>query len=166
MTKKNDEKRREEAFRTYLRLGSLNATAKELGMSTPQLVRWAKEGNWEERSRLLKKQLTFHFNALKLAQESELTRLQLVELQFLEYLQTIISEKIISGAIQPKTWKDILDTQKFVLSEMRLLLGMPTSIAKVESKSTPAQNPPDEQIDKDTLRKLIEEAHEVLSDDE
>jgi len=174
--KKIDTKKREEAFKVYLKLGSCNATARELGLPSPQIVRWSQEESWETRRKDHRKQLAFHFNSLKLAQENELTRLQLTELQFLEYLQTVVSEKIISGTIQPKSWRDVLDTQRFILNEMRLVLGQPTSISKVstltkissgeDTHESNSVNIDGEELDKEELQRLIEDAHETLSDDE
>lgn len=174
--KKIDTTKREAAFKVYLKLGSCNATARELKLPPPQIIRWSHEESWETRRKDHRKQLAFHFNSLKLAQENELTRLQLTELQFLEYLQTVVSEKIISGSIQPKSWKDVLDTQRFILNEMRLVLGQPTSISKVSTstKITTGEDDSNEstvnvdgaELDKEELQRLIEDAHETLSDDE
>jgi len=118
-----DNSLRKKAFKLFCQTGNKAEVARKLGVGAHLIYHWAKRDKWEECRKALAKQLEFHWDILQQAENDETLKLYLGELRFLDYLQRVVSEKILSGAVEPKTWRDILATQEFILREKRFILN-------------------------------------------
>jgi len=162
MNVKKDLSLRREAFRLYCTTGNVAEVARQLNLKRHQIYRWALADNWADKRAELRRRLQVHSEIMQKAEESVIVKLCLSEMDFLDYLQGLISESIIEGGIRPKTWKDLIMTQKFILERREKIVGiftnppdksvsLGTPLPKVErieegnpSSSTPEAIPPGE----------------------
>jgi len=124
--------RREQAVQLYRKIGSISGVSREPGMPrTPTLFRWAKEDRWEERNKEIQNQVSKYVEAIEIAKRDTHVKEDLQEMEFLKMLEKIVAEKIISGEVLPRTWREVIETLKFINEEKRLLTGRPTSRTEV-----------------------------------
>jgi hypothetical protein len=126
MSQMQDVERRRQSFRLFARYQNLMQVSKELNIPYATLQRWSKEEDWPQRLKDRQTRLTGSLEVLQKAQNNLILEDQVNELKILEHLETMIHELLINEEVRPSSWKDVVDTMKFVFTEKRLILGEPT----------------------------------------
>jgi len=123
-SRKGDLARRSEAFKLFCRYGNKAEVARRLDVSPATVYGWARSDRWVERSAKIRDRLKIHLEFLREAADDEIAKLLVADIEFLEYLQSVVSESLISQEIRPRSWKDLIDTQKFVLDQKSRILDL------------------------------------------
>ena len=154
MGKIPDVDRRRQAFRLYVRYQNLMQVSKETNIPYATLMRWKDEEDWEQKIKDRQGRLQGSLDILKKAQDNLILQDQVNELKLLEHLETTIHEILLSEEVRPSSWKDVVDTLKFVFQEKRLILGEPTE-RTVNTIEVDAMK--EEELDSniDNLRRLV-----------
>lgn len=126
MSKIPDIDRRRQCFRLYVRYQNLMQVSKETNVPYATLQRWKDEEDWEQKIKDRQNRLQGSLDILKKAQDNLILADQVNELKLLEHLETMIHEILLNEEVRPSSWKDVVDTMKFVFQEKRLILGEPT----------------------------------------
>lgn len=126
MGKPQDINRRRQAFRLYCRYHNLLQVSKELGVPYPTLHVWYKEEGWDQQVKDRQVRLQGSVDVLKKAQDNLVLEDQISELKLLEHLEVTVHNILLNEEARPNSWKDVIDTLKFVFQEKRLILGEPT----------------------------------------
>lgn len=124
MRVKRDLSVRRHAFQLYIKTGNVSEVARQLNLKRHTVYAWSLEDRWDERLAEIQQKLQVHLDSVRRFEDNAVLRLYFQELQFLDYLQEQVSEKFITGEIQPTTWKELMDTQKFILERRERLLGL------------------------------------------
>lgn len=156
MSKIPDLDRRRQAFRLMARYRNMLQVSKELNIPYATLQRWAKEEDWDQKLKDRQARLQGSLDVLRRAQNNLILEDQVNELKILEHLETMIHEILLNEEARPSSWRDVVETMKFVFQEKRLLLGEPTerTVNTIEVSSLK-----DEEIDKhiNDLKRLIQD---------
>ena len=142
-----------EAFKVWVRTGSFNKTAKEVGIGRDTLSRWAKEQDWYGRLERIKLNVARNLDptqqdiqqdnpalrqAIENLAEEEARDLRIVNtllgsvVQILRNRQVLyrkvgdVYEPIELPPVIPRTWGDLINTVDKMLKHKRLILGEPT----------------------------------------
>lgn len=133
--RKKDRERREYCFQLYRKVQNLNHISRETGIAVTTLWRWAQEEKWDDKVLAFQEELQKHTQLLEDAKKSTELEQEVRELSFLKFLEKIIFDKIAGGELQPESWKDVLDTLKYIDNQRRLITGQPTQVVKTQSLS-------------------------------
>lgn len=115
--------RRKEAFKLFCQVGNKAAVARKLGVSSAIVYSWARADGWEDHREKIRDQLKIQLQFLRTASDNKVVQLLSADIAFLEYLQETVAEKIITQAIEPKTWRDVIMTQKFIFECKEKIIG-------------------------------------------
>jgi len=159
MAKQPDLARRKDAYRLYLRCRNKLQVSRELGIPAATLHVWAKEEHWDVKIARDQELLTQARSALSRAEQNADTADQVNELKLLDWLEGKVSEKLITEEITPNSWKDVLDTLKFVSHQRRLITGEPTENNAIETSAMKEQDL-DAEISR--MRRALAEKEEKL----
>jgi len=105
---------KERSFQLFCRIDNLAEVSRQLSISRNLVYAWSRQDNWKDRRLQIKNRLKVHTEQLQRTGDNKVLRAFLVELQFLDHLQGIVSDELVSGRIRPKSWRDLLMTQKFI----------------------------------------------------
>jgi len=133
--------KRKEAFKLFCRYDNKAMVARKLKVSAAIVYQWSRQDEWEVKREEIRNKLKIHFDFLRSAADNETVRLIVGDIAFLNHLQEIVSEKILTQAIEPKTWRDVIETQRFISEQKEKILGQ---IRKDTPPSTP--KPPSSSI--------------------
>ena len=150
--KKDD--RRERALMLYWRSGkNLSSVSREEGMpNISTLSLWKKEDEWDNKVIELQEK----FKEILSTEKSLIDRLEFSEdlenYQFVMALKRLAADGITTSGLVPTSYKEILDTLKFVFEQERLMTGRPTdrkqiTIERIEKMSDKEL---DDELDKGT----------------
>lgn len=115
--------RRKEAFKLFCQTGNKAAVARKLGVSSAIVYSWARADGWEDNRKRIREQLKIQLQFLRTASDNKVVQLLSADIAFLEYLQEKVAEKIVTQAIEPKTWRDVIMTQKFIFECKEKIIG-------------------------------------------
>lgn len=159
MARHRDEERREQAFLFYKKHRcNLTKVSNEPDMpAAGTLIRWKREDNWDERLQKQRSDLSEFAGLLKAGQGLPALENDIHELKILEVLERYAGEQVELGNIKPESWKDILETLKYVSSERKLLMGKPTGRTEVQHSTTPGTPAEHKQ-----MIEFLEEAQRII----
>jgi hypothetical protein len=155
MAKQPDLERRRNAYRLYLRCRNLLQVSRELDIPSATLHAWKKQENWDAKISRDQELLTQARASIARAQQNAETAEQINELKLLDFLEGKVGELLVTEAISPTSWKDVLDTLKFVGHQRRLITGEPTENNVLETSSMKEKDLDDEIL---KLRRALAEA--------
>lgn len=143
--------KREEAFRLYKKLRSVKAVSEIDGMPSYQtLLKWKEEDEWDKRIEETQKKLEKWDSILAKLEQDSLLKDDLGQLMLLNVLLEKTLKTIIEKDLEPTSWKEALDTLKFIFDQKRLLFGRTQSRSTIEIDITQLE----EKEITETLRKI------------
>jgi hypothetical protein len=141
---------KEKAFQLYRQKRNCLAVSREPGMPPSSTIyEWKKSERWDERINNCQEQLQTFLKAVDSARNPEMLADDLARWEFLNKLEGLVSRLVTEGSVKPKTWRDLLETLKFIYSERRYSIGKPVSTTETRLKidiSKFLEQLPDEQI--------------------
>lgn len=124
---------REQAFRLYKKYRDLKKIAEYPGMPDISILKiWKEEDNWDERLADIEERLKIWDSFLKKMEEDSILRDDVFYLLLLNKLMETTIRAIIERNLEPTSWKEAIDTIKFIYEQKRLLLGRPQIKAEVD----------------------------------
>ncbi len=134
MARQPDLQTREDAYRLWAKIGNASKVAKEMKINIQTIHVWKKQDRWEERKARMQDKLAGQLQVMERAKENLVLDDAIQGIKLLSYLEEEVAKALITERVVIQSWKDVIDTMKFIQGEKRMILGEPTSRTEIEVK--------------------------------